>query len=405
MLEKKFSALLGVLGLILPAQAQVDLTLDPSNGTEPVFEPGGGTSISAPQQVDVFVSTQGLPGLDYNALVLDRGATNNLFIKVQSQDGLPDYDTCGFFQGNNAGGWPGMTGGPAFFQIPFFDLAVITCLHDGLGNVTLNTPSGTFTRGGWTPQGGNVRAGLGFFRSLFSSDDFQIQGVLCDSFNRPNGPIGPDWTILAGNLQIVNNAATGNGYGVFNRNCGGGGQCTGNEAISVKPKGNDNEDRAQVKLTKAVPGARVEFSASVPGAVPIVKTVSNSGSAKVTFSGEFDVGPYHFQVIIDCNGNGIFGDPGDIIIGSEERFSYCIYKVTENPLKCEGTLKFCPFNVGDEARLGMCKKKDECKTDTLDRLYKCLGGATGECCGVVWKLAECAAKSRPKIPPSDKECE
>jgi len=207
--------------------------------THPVYRdmvpPTGGPGVSAPQvwtgRVSCFSDT-----LDYTAAVVDNDGAGNLFIKLQSQS--PDgnlFDACGFYNANNASGWPGQTGGAAFFVLTLkFSAADVKVEHDGAGNVTLtisNTvPPGmdqVHVRGGWTPRNGSLYGYGGYSANGTQLDDFGVGGNVCDDFNRADGPLGPDWTEVAGTGSIVSQQARGANLSLANFTgvCGGGDNC------------------------------------------------------------------------------------------------------------------------------------------------------------------------------------
>lgn len=277
----------------------MDLTLSDelsSNVETPpaLTSPPGGTGVSAPQKIEIWVSTGGHTEVDYCAMVLDFNGSDNIFVKVQSQDSFPGFfDTAAMYSKNNGSGWPGQTGGPAFFPIIPFDDAVISAEHDGQGNVTLRTPVGSYKRGGWIPLGGS-QAGLGAFSSYFHMDNFRIEGGICDDFNRPNGTAGPEWTNINGELRINENRASGSlpfSLAVFGGDCGP--ACTGKEKIkSVKCK----SGTLVVKTSGANPDSDV--TATV-GAQTQTVTAKTNGSASFKFK-DLPPGPGSVEVVWDC---------------------------------------------------------------------------------------------------------
>lgn len=131
--------------------------LDETNGVmgSPGFDPADAPG----RQVEADIDTLGSTVLDFVALILDRDATDNLYIKVQQQSPYNGkFNSIGFYHGSGTGGWAGMTGGSAFFTLDpadHFATAHMTVIHDGAGNVTLrltNIDGGgkvlEFTRGG-----------------------------------------------------------------------------------------------------------------------------------------------------------------------------------------------------------------------------------------------------------------
>ena len=215
---------------VAPQEPALDFTNGwfPDNGFEPR------TGIPQRVEADIDVNTN---ANDYLALVLDSDGTDNLYIKVQQQDGGNKFDHIGFYHGAHGGGWSGMTGGAAFFAIPAadqFNSAHMVVLHDGNGNVTLRFDSmdgggrsTSYTRGGWTPRMG-AGAGFGGWNGYFSLDNWGASSppgqAICDNFNRANGALGADWVTNAGSGSIVNNSARGDNLSrsIFVGTCYGG---------------------------------------------------------------------------------------------------------------------------------------------------------------------------------------
>ncbi len=167
----------------------------------------------------------------YAALVANYDGANNLYIKVQQQGGSGAFDNIGFYQGVNGGGWPGITGGPAFFAIDPADqfriaLARVTLDETGVVRLILSdtaTNSGVleYQRGGWQILNGRC-LGMGGWQNNASMDNFGSGGMVLDDFNRPNGPLGPDWNVTNGTGQVLNNEARGGGLSrsIYTPSCG-----------------------------------------------------------------------------------------------------------------------------------------------------------------------------------------
>jgi hypothetical protein len=228
--------------LCLATAAWASNTTQPIDQTNPVVEPWvpplhGGPGISGVQKVSARMTATGGPVLQYGALTLDDDGGGNLFIKIQAQNSSVLFNFIGMYSGNSSPGWPGQTGGAAFFALPVpLASCTFTVTHDGAGNVTLDItdtdPPGndvSFVRGGWTPRNG-AEYGIGGFASIAAIDDFSIGDSLCDDFNRANGPLGPDWVQRnGGGTGIVDNTArqgppNGSRSG-FIGECGGGNNC------------------------------------------------------------------------------------------------------------------------------------------------------------------------------------
>ena len=85
---------------IVPAPAytaDVDATQPQGSKT------GLGFTDAVARQVECDITTGGSTTSDYVALILDRDATDNLFIKIQQQSGGGTFDHIGFYTGNNVG--------------------------------------------------------------------------------------------------------------------------------------------------------------------------------------------------------------------------------------------------------------------------------------------------------------
>ncbi len=158
--------------------------------------------------------------LTYGSLVLNNDGTNNLYIKVQRQ-GLPTTFThIGFYEGNNGGGWAGLSGGASFFALAagdeFSNARMRVSLYtNGVVRLVLSnidgSPTGVqeYQRGGWSVLAGG-RIGFGGFDGDTAVDNFAANcGLRCDRFNRPDGPLGPNWATSAGGAAIVSNTARG----------------------------------------------------------------------------------------------------------------------------------------------------------------------------------------------------
>ncbi|RJP32262.1 MAG: hypothetical protein C4547_14090 [Phycisphaerales bacterium] len=167
--------------------------------------PNNPTGISAAQAASIRVATNGTQ-LQYVGVFLDGDGVDQIYVKVQQQNSSGTFHTCGFYRGEGAGGWPGMTGGAAFFTLPgAFSEGDMLVEHDGAGNVKLtlsnlvpSQPDQIHERGGWIPRNGD-QIGIHGYTGVAAMDDFSIEtDSLCDDFNRPDGALGPDWRLAAG---------------------------------------------------------------------------------------------------------------------------------------------------------------------------------------------------------------
>lgn len=304
----------------------------------PIYEPaldesapnvpqGGGGLDNLPQQVSANVTTGGSTANDYVALILDRDAGDNLFIKVQQQSPNPGKFTHIFFyHGNNGGAWPGMTGGA--FNIILstanqFTSARMQVTHDGAGNVTLrltNVVGGAnnqvYTRGGWTPRSA-ASAGYGGWTGTYPIDNWGVAftgNAVCDNFNRPNGGLGGDWVTTTGAAGIVGNAARGDSFsqsyfigacGVVQRVEADVSVVGDNDGYCAVVFNWDGTDNAFIKLQQQVQDGLAEFDSfgfyhgknagGWPG--------QTGGSSFVTLPAAERFGTAHMIVTIDNVGN------------------------------------------------------------------------------------------------------
>ncbi len=138
--------------------------------------------------------------LSYVALCAGLGGANNVFVKVQ---GTGDFSSIGFYQGNNGGGWAGMTGGGAFFGASSaFGAARIrlSISADGdLATLDVDTdfdgvPDQSYARGGLNGISGGfgTQFGIGSFGNP-GIDNYALLNTARDDFNRANGAIGGKW--------------------------------------------------------------------------------------------------------------------------------------------------------------------------------------------------------------------
>lgn len=168
--------------------------------------PDNPTGVSAAQAASARVQAVGTD-LQYAALCLDGDGSDQIYVKVQQQNSSGNFSNVGFYRGEGAGGWPGMTGGGAFFSLETgFNAADMRVEHDGLGNVKLTfsnldppSPDQIFERGGWVPRNGE-EIGIAGYTGVSAIDDFSItiDDDLCDDFERPDGDLGPDWAVKGG---------------------------------------------------------------------------------------------------------------------------------------------------------------------------------------------------------------
>jgi len=279
-----------------------------------------------PQQVSVNVTTGGSTTSDYVGLILDRDASDNLFIKVQQQDSSGKFSHIGFYHGNAVGGWPGMTGGAAFFALAAgdkFTSARMSVTHDGAGNVTLRLTdvvggnnNQLYVRGGWTPRTASG-SGFGGWTGTYPIDNFGVAftgDVKCDNFNRRNGGLGGDWVTTDGTASIVSFAARGdsNSRSIYIGSCGVVNSVEADIGISGTGNGNsalilddDGDDRLYIKVQQQSGGGEYDTigfyhlrgtEGAWPGqtggaaffSIPAAERFS-SAHMKVTLTGDGDV--------------------------------------------------------------------------------------------------------------------
>lgn len=194
------------------------------------FVGGCGVVVEVEADVAITGTSNGNSGL-----VLNDDGTDRLFIKVQQQTGSGKYDSVGFYHTSGpTGTWPGITGGAGFFLLPAaqqFSNAHMRVTVDNNGTVRLiltniNGVAGDFleySRGGWTILGG-LGIGFGGWTGNSSVDNISSGGsLICDNFNRPNGPLGANWSTILGTASISNQKAFGDNSSVsiFTGLCGG----------------------------------------------------------------------------------------------------------------------------------------------------------------------------------------
>ena len=171
----------------------------------------GGSRIEA----DVSLSP-GVPS-QYSALILDYGiGASNIFIKVQDNGTNGSFNTAGCYLGNNNGG----SFGAGFFALsqPFTTAHMVVSV-DVARVVTLvftNIDGGSGTQAyvcGVAPAAEGALVGIGSFQGGLI-DNVRVSRVFgLDSFNRPNGSLGPSWEMKNGVMGIVDQMALGLTYG------------------------------------------------------------------------------------------------------------------------------------------------------------------------------------------------
>jgi hypothetical protein len=120
---------------------------------------------SQPMSVDVIcVGT----GLQYVALQSGLGGSDNLYIKVQSQNALGTFNTFGIYHGSNGGGWGGA--GTGFFTLtaPFQSARMTVTISNGGDHLQVDfdtdfngTPDQTYSADGVNLISGGFGTGWG----------------------------------------------------------------------------------------------------------------------------------------------------------------------------------------------------------------------------------------------------
>jgi hypothetical protein len=128
--------------------------------------------------LEADIATNGTTSTDYVALVLDYADTSNdLFLKVQTQNGAGTFDTAGCYIGNNGSG-PGGAFGLDFFNLsaPFATAhmrveLVGTDVTMSFTNIDGGAGTQTYTCTG-APATGGTGIGIGGFAGAASLDNF-----------------------------------------------------------------------------------------------------------------------------------------------------------------------------------------------------------------------------------------
>ncbi|MCC6660209.1 MAG: hypothetical protein IT437_04915 [Phycisphaerales bacterium] len=129
-----------------------------------------------PMSVDVICEGT---GLQYVALQSGLGGSNNLFIKVQSQDASGMFNTFGLYQGNNGGGWGGAGSGFFTLSAPFAAARMTVTISNGGDHLQLD------------------------FDTDFNGTPDQTYA--CDDVNLISGLFGQQWGIGAYNTGVFDN--------------------------------------------------------------------------------------------------------------------------------------------------------------------------------------------------------
>ncbi len=164
-------------------------------------------------QIEADVSTSPGGGLQYAGLVLnyDEGV-NNLFLKVQDNDGNGSFERGACYTGNNNSS---ASFGLSYFTLDYpFARAHMTVMVNNNREVYFRL---TNIDGGGGSQyyicaGAPAAEGYGVGIASFGGgrvDNFQVVQDFRDNFNRADGSLGTDWAVLNGSYAIVNQKAVG----------------------------------------------------------------------------------------------------------------------------------------------------------------------------------------------------
>ncbi len=172
---------------------------------------------------DVSLTAGG--GLQYSGFVLDYGAgVNDIFVKVQDNDGGGTFDYAACYTGNN-----GPAFGSGFFALssPFTSAhAQVTVSPDRYVTLTLTHIDGGSGVQVYTCAGApSAEGGAVGIASYYGGriDNVVVNRVYAfDGFDRPSGAIGPSWSGRNSNYEIIGGYAFGGsspvgpGLSIFN---------------------------------------------------------------------------------------------------------------------------------------------------------------------------------------------
>ena len=224
-------------------------------------------------EADISIQPGGGGVTQYSALILNYGAgADNIFIKVQDNDGDGNFDSAACYNGNNSGGF-----GRGFFFLPStFTSAHMRIEVNAARTVTLSltkinggTGSMLFTCAGAPAFEGN-QVGIGSYGggridnvSTAAAVPFRME-----NFNTQDGPLGPDWRVHAGSISVRNKLASSSFGNVDN-------------SLATYSGLGTNRVEGEVSLT---PGGGVQYSGFVlnydEGATNLfIKVQDNDGAA------------------------------------------------------------------------------------------------------------------------------
>lgn len=164
-------------------------------------------------EADISLTPGGGP--QFSGLVLNYGVgVDNLFLKVQDNDGNGTFESGACYTGNNGTGF-----GLSFFALSYpFTRAHLTVSvsNDRVVHFLLTHIDGGSGSQYYECANAPAIEGYGVGIASWHSgkvDNFQVVQDFRDNFNRANGPLGTNWTVRDGNYEIVSQKAKGtSGY-------------------------------------------------------------------------------------------------------------------------------------------------------------------------------------------------
>lgn len=176
------------------------------------------------------ISLSSPPGVQYSGFVLNYGAgVNDIFVKVQDNNGDGTFDSAGCYTGNNNSSAPF---GLGFFTMaaPFASAhAAVTVTPDRYVTLSLTKINGGSGVQVYTcASAPSAEGGAVGIASYYGGriDNVVVNRVYAfDGFNRSNGAVGPSWSGRSTNFEIIGMYAFGGtipslGLTIFNNSVG-----------------------------------------------------------------------------------------------------------------------------------------------------------------------------------------
>lgn len=166
-------------------------------------------------QIEADVSIRPGGGAQYSGLVLNyHRVEQNLFLKVQDNDGDGSFDSGACYIGNNNAG--------AGFGLGFFSLSysfthahmTVSVINDRVVHLSLTDIDGLGGSQSYDCSGAPIEEGYGVGIASYNGgrvDNFRVVQDFKDNFNRADGPLGSEWVVQAGSYVIENQKAKGTG--------------------------------------------------------------------------------------------------------------------------------------------------------------------------------------------------